>query len=60
MTYSECGVWAGTSSCRERDRELLAWCGEQYTIRTDLLAVLLAPTVTTRRRRPAAASWPEW
>jgi hypothetical protein len=26
----------------ERDRELLAWCGEQYTVRTDLLAVLMA------------------
>jgi hypothetical protein len=26
----------------ERDRELLAWCGEQYTVRTDLLSVLMA------------------
>jgi hypothetical protein len=26
----------------ERDRRLLAWCGEQYTVRTDLLAVLMA------------------
>jgi hypothetical protein len=26
----------------ERDRKLLAWCGEQYTVRTDLLAVLMA------------------
>jgi len=26
----------------ERDRWLLAWCGEQYTVRTDLLAVLMA------------------
>ena len=26
----------------ERDRALLAWCGEQYTVRTDLLAVLMA------------------
>ena len=26
----------------ERDRGLLAWCGEQYTVRTDLLAVLMA------------------
>ena len=26
----------------ERDRELLAWTGEQYTIRTDLLSVLMA------------------
>jgi hypothetical protein len=26
----------------ERDRKLLAWCGEQYTLRFDLLAVLMA------------------
>ena len=26
----------------ERDRMLLAWCGEQYTLRVDLLAVLMA------------------
>ena len=26
----------------ERDRRLLAWCGEQYTVRADLLAVLMA------------------
>ncbi len=26
----------------ERDRRLLAWIGEQYTVRTDLLAVLMA------------------
>jgi hypothetical protein len=26
----------------ERDRGLLAWCGEQYTLRADLLAVLMA------------------
>jgi hypothetical protein len=26
----------------ERDRRLLAWCGEQYTVRFDLLAVLMA------------------
>jgi hypothetical protein len=26
----------------ERDRKLLAWCGEQYTVRFDLLAVLMA------------------
>ena len=26
----------------QRDRKLLAWCGEQYTVRFDLLAVLMA------------------
>jgi hypothetical protein len=26
----------------QRDRKLLAWCGEQYTLRFDLLAVLMA------------------
>jgi hypothetical protein len=26
----------------ERDRRLLAWCGEQYIVRADLLAVLMA------------------
>jgi hypothetical protein len=26
----------------ERDRRLLAWIGEQYTLRVDLLAVLMA------------------
>jgi hypothetical protein len=26
----------------ERDRKLLAWCGEQYTLRFDLLGVLMA------------------
>jgi hypothetical protein len=26
----------------ERDRRLLAWCGEQYTVRFDLLSVLMA------------------
>jgi hypothetical protein len=26
----------------ERDRKLLAWCGEQYSVRFDLLAVLMA------------------
>ena len=26
----------------ERDRKLLAWCGEQYTVRFDLLGMLMA------------------
>jgi hypothetical protein len=37
------GVGVGRNiQLSERDRELLAWCGEQYTVRTDLLAVLMA------------------
>jgi hypothetical protein len=39
----------------ERDRKLLAWIGEQYTVRVDLLAVLMAqhsddPAAKTRGR----------
>jgi hypothetical protein len=38
------GVWGVGQSMQlsERDRALLAWIGEQYTIRVDLLAVLMA------------------
>jgi hypothetical protein len=37
-------VWVGQRNVRlcERDRELLAWTGEQYTCRADLLGVLMA------------------
>ena len=35
----------------ERDRELLAWCGEQYTVRFDLLAMLMARMSVDRAAR---------
>lgn len=38
----ECGVRQRRMQLSERDRKLLAWCGEQYTVRFDLLAVLMA------------------
>ena len=39
---AECGVGERRMQLSERDRKLLAWCGEQYTVRFDLLAVLMA------------------
>jgi hypothetical protein len=38
----ECGVGQRRMQLSERDRKLLAWCGEQYTVRFDLLGVLMA------------------
>src|SRR5258708_4614704 len=38
----ECVGVGRSMQLSERDRALLAWCGEQYTVRTDLLAVLMA------------------
>jgi hypothetical protein len=38
----ECGVGQRRMQLSERDRKLLAWCGEQYTLRFDLLGVLMA------------------
>ena len=38
----ECGVGKRGMQLSERDRKLLAWCGEQYTVRFDLLGVLMA------------------
>jgi hypothetical protein len=38
----ECAVGQRRVRLSERDRKLLAWCGEQYTVRFDLLAVLMA------------------
>ena len=38
----ECAVGQRRVQLSERDRKLLAWCGEQYTVRFDLLAVLMA------------------
>jgi hypothetical protein len=35
-------VGQGRMQLSERDRKLLAWCGEQYTLRFDLLGVLMA------------------
>ena len=36
------GVVGRNVQLSERDRRLLAWIGEQYTVRVDLLAVLMA------------------
>ena len=46
----------------ERDRKLLAWCGEQYTVRVDLLGVLMAalsgdPEVRARGRLTQQTVW---
>ena len=48
---SECGVGQRRMRLSERDRKLLAWCGEQYTVRFDLLAVLMARLSDDREAR---------
>jgi hypothetical protein len=42
MTGAEDGVGQRRMRMSERDRKLLAWCGEQYTVRFDLLGVVMA------------------
>ena len=51
------GVWGvgGGMLLSERDRRVLAWIGEQYTVRMDLLTVVMAqlsddPTAKARGR----------